>query len=252
MTNSQLFGSLKDNSKDLLQGKFGRIILIFLINSVATMFITDIGTSISSGLLSALQYLTNTETVTLPLMLVTYVVSVVFAIFCNVFQIGFSMIYLRIACGMDFSLSDLFYGYTHRFGRSFGLSAVLTLVAALYTLPLNLAQYYRSKGASFADMRMVLIALAVGFIIYIPISLALSQSIYLMLDFPGNTVGKNLSDSIRLMKGHMLTFFLLQLSFLPLMCLNLFTMLLGTLWLTPYFNVTYALFFLHLMRSRDE
>ena len=56
--------------------------------------------------------------------------------------------------------------------------------------------------------------------------------------------------SIRIMKGKKRKLFTIQLSFLPLMLLSMLTLGIGDLWLTPFMNMTMALYFLDIMRPK--
>ena len=53
--------------------------------------------------------------------------------------------------------------------------------------------------------------------------------------------------SRRIMKGHRARLFYIQVSFLPLALLCMFTMGIGLLWLYPYMNSTLTHFYLDLM-----
>ena len=100
------------------------------------------------------------------------------------------------------------------------------------------------------DVLTFLIALQITLlIIYIPISLALSQSYYIMLDYPDLELTDILRQSAKLMQGRKLQLFYIQASFLPLFLLTIPTFGLGALWLAPYKNMTYTLFYLDSMKE---
>ena len=95
-----------------------------------------------------------------------------------------------------------------------------------------------------------LAALAAGLCVYIPISLGITLSFYLALDFPEKTGKETLALCWHVMKGQRMRLFLLELGFLPLMLLCILSFGIGFLWLQPYMQMTHTCFFLDLMNPR--
>lgn len=75
---------------------------------------------------------------------------------------------------------------------------------------------------------------------------------YLMLDFPEWDAMKILTKSIEVMRGNKLRYVLLQISFLPLMLLSLFTCGLTMIWVIPYMHITNANFYLDIMAVKNK
>lgn len=171
--------------------------------------------------------------------------------FLGIFQTGTNLFFLNMACGQPYKLDQLFYGFQHNPGSSLVVSLVTGMVSLISSLPFRILFrcYYESKNPTY--ILWAFVSLVIGFIIQYPISLALSQSFYLLLDFPDYTGKQALLASCKIMKKHMLRLFGLQLSFLPLMLLCVFTYFIGFLWLMPYMNMTYTLFFLDIMQNRE-
>ena len=61
-----------------------------------------------------------------------------------------------------------------------------------------------------------------------------------------------LRTSARLMKGHIIQYLLLELSFVPLMFLSMFTIYIGFLWLLPYMEFTETAFYLYVTGELEE
>ena len=95
-----------------------------------------------------------------------------------------------------------------------------------------------------------LIALAIGLCVYLPLSLGIALSFYLMFDFPQKSGKEILLLCWRLMKGKKLRLLYLEFSFLPLLLLSILSFGIGLLWLQPYMQMTYTFFFLDLMNPR--
>lgn len=263
---------LKDKAKGALAGKYTRAALSVLIIGVVTLamqlavefiagFILGIvfiartlsNTSLTPDQLAVLlQQGTIPESYSGLLFVIDYGLIQFSSLFTTIFQAGSALFCLNLACGREARISDIFYGYRYAFRKSFSISAVYVLISQLYLIPANVLNYYVRQ--EFDPERIVLWSaiLVVGAILFIPLSLCVSQSFYLLLDFPDQSAGELIKLSVRIMEGQKGRLFILRLSFLPLMVLSLFTIGVGNLFLTPYMNVTYALFFLKLMHSRAE
>jgi uncharacterized membrane protein len=263
---------LKDRAKETLSGRYGQAILAgFLIGviTLACQFTLSFLDSLlfyliliardvfGNGLsLEQLQLLINEgaylEEFPALYSAMDYLLSVVLNFFLSVFNVGFSLFCLNLACGRRVKVSDIFYGFQYQFGKSFKLAALTVLVGQLCYLPANILSYFLRQDASVTLIVTVLLLWAVCIAVYIPLSLSLSQVFLLLLDFPGYTAGELIKLSIRIMRGHKRRLFYIQLSFIPLMLLGLLSFGIGNLWLTPYMNVTYTFFFLNLMQARQD
>lgn len=74
-------------------------------------------------------------------------------------------------------------------------------------------------------------------------SLSLFLTPYLLKDYPKLSAAGVLRLSRKMMKGHKMQLFKLQLSFLGWIFLNVFTFGIGSLWLTPYMMTAMAAFY---------
>lgn len=172
--------------------------------------------------------------------------------FLCIFQTGICLFFLNMACGQPYKADHLFYGFQNNPKASFTVSAATTFVTTLSLLPFEALRYFYWMTEDISFMYYALLALPIGYLVMYPIQLSLSQSYYLLLDFPNYTGKQALLASCKLMKKHMGRLFLLQLSFLPLMFLCIFTFFIGFLWLVPYMNMTYTLFFLDIMKTPEQ
>ncbi len=262
--------ALKDRAKEMLEGKYGTFILVTLLVGVITLvaqIIVEFAGSMFFGMLTLLKELleNNFSLDQIQLLLdddayiqtytewydaMNYVLQLIVSIFTSVFQVGISLFCLNVTCGRALKYSDLFYGFRTQFGKSLKLATVLILVNELCYLPSNILSYLIRHNASRNFILIMILIFAMCLILYIPCSLAISQMFLLLLDFPGYSAGELIKLSNHIMKGHKGRLFYIQLSFLPLILLSLLTFGIGNLWITPYMNITYTLFFLNLMQER--
>lgn len=236
MSNYTSGAEIKDMAKCKLERKYGISILalltIVILENSATLFLSQI-----------------IPADTFAQFLIYCLCSFLLSAFLGIFQLGTCLFFLNMACGQPYKLEQLFYGFQNNASAAFTVSLVNGLLSLISTLPFRilLRLYVDTERADY--LYGALIALAIGFIVQYPISLALSQSFFLLLDFPEYTGKQALAASCKIMKKHMWRFFCLQLSFLPLMFICVLTFSIGFLWLVPYMNMTYTLFFLDIMKT---
>ena len=244
---------LKDRAKDILTGKYVTTILMLFMRGMFVMFLTNLSLSLSRQFTATLSRMTGAENSIL-ITGVALLISLLASILSAVFNVGFTLFFLNLACNKPVNPFYLFYGFQQDFGKSFGVSAVLVLVDTLCFAPFDIITNHISLTHTLNApwMPAMVIALVIGFVVRIPLSLGLSQCYFLMLDFPNYSVTQILKLSFRVMKGHKKRLFLIELSFLPLMLINVFSWGIGGLWLTPYMNMVHTLFFLDLMNPKKE
>ena len=100
--------------------------------------------------------------------------------------------------------------------------------------------------SAFGMFLMSAVTLGYSLLLIVPgviASLALFLTPFLLKDYPELSVTEALRMSRKMMQGHKMQLFKLQLSFLGWVVLNVFTLGLGTLWLLPYMLTTMAAFY---------
>lgn len=151
------------------------------------------------------------------------------------------------------------------------ISCVLVILLMLFflTLPILLgylnsfnALYYKSDGNLLSNLKSIAFhdmfrrsvgMLAIGFIslvctlaLVIPgimASMALFLTPYLLEDKPELSIVQALRLSRKMMRGHKMKLFCLQLSFIGWILLSALTLGIGMLWLMPYMTTTMAAFY---------
>lgn len=224
---------LKNQAKERLSGHYGMVI-------GGAMIINMISGTLSSRLTVLLPSNTFVS------YLISWAVSLPLSVFVGVLSVGLTLIFMKLSFGTVPYLSDLFYGFSHiptAIGLSLAMTAVSAPLSMAYMIPLAL---YSLTGSE-VYMYLMFVCLAVGLAIYVPLSLALSQCYFLMLDFPDKSAGEIIRLSFRITAGHRLRLFYLQVTFLPLLILGALS-LVGLLWVNAYMQMTYTQFYFDIMK----
>ena len=97
-------------------------------------------------------------------------------------------------------------------------------------------------------MNSALAATVLGVVIKLPFAMAF----YILADNPQMKGREALKKSASLMKGHMMQYLVLQISFIPLMFLSILFLYVGLLWVMPYIYATYTIFYMDVTGELKE
>ncbi len=225
---------LKDNAKEKLTGKYTFLIGVYLVvqlitSQVSSLIISQIPTATTAGLILAEA--------------ISYIVSV----FAGLLSVGIIYIFMKINCNVQVYLSDVFYAFTHNTKTFLLLSLVIQGISFLFYLSYGIPLMLPSRTGDWSMVLWAIPGILVAAIILLPVSLALSQCYFLALDFPDKSAKEILQLSMRIMKGHKVRLFLIQLSFIPLSILAILSII-GNLWLNPYKDMVYTQFYFDIMK----
>lgn len=242
---------LKDKAKDCLGGNYGTLILgsflfSLLIFGVIFVFGFSFFISIAASMYSGVGY----SVVSLRIYQVGLILGQVLSGFLN---FGVTYLCLKLACGQWGSYTDVFFGFRREnLLKTLLLTSVRLAFNYICLLP---GDYLRTNYAQTPDTQllwMTVLAYIIGCCVYVPVSLALDITYFVLLDFPDRKTYEILRDSFRLIRGNRWRLFLLELSFIPLQLLVFLTLGVGSLWLSPYMYMTYTMFYLDLMHSEKR
>ena len=244
---------LKNSAKNVIAGKYYFAIMALLFAGMTSILFNRFTYNLNRSICLTLIDFLRLSAGSVGIIVLSYLLPFLLSIVLNVMQLGICLFFLNLTTNHPFYTFDLTYGYFHDFGKSLRLSGIRTLLSFLCLLPADVYLDLRDQGfrlsatemLSFAALQLLLIA------IYLPISLALSQSYYVMLDYPELSVTEVLKRSARIMKGKKKQLLYVRLSFLPLFVICLLTFGLGLFWLIPYYHVTMTLYYLDLMKPAD-
>ena len=140
-------------------------------------------------------------------------------------ELGYSKFLLKMHDGEDAKVEDLFSQF-HRFGDGFCQRLLRALFVALWSV------LFVIPG--------------------IVASLKYAMTPFILAENPGMTASEAITASKELMDGHKADLFFLQLSFIGWAFLNVFTLGIGSLWLVPYINASYAAFYRSICNRLDN
>ena len=142
-----------------------------------------------------------------------------------IFSTGYSYMQLNICRGRDYSLSDLLYMFHNQPDRVLVAGLVVALIDTAWIL-----------------------AMVLSVIFTVPFAL----TFYFLADDPEMGGIEALKASTHAMKGHIWQYLMLELSFVPLLFLSLFTLYIGLLWLMPYMQFTETAFYMYVTGELDQ
>lgn len=182
------------------------------------------------------------------------IISFILTIFGTILSVGQCSFYLNIACDQPYQFSDLFTGFKIHPDKSIITQMVIQLLTLLPLIPAIIVMFITT---AFYAENIIISFLAACFLLIIGagiswwISLRFSQVYYLLLDFPDYSAMKLLKMSWKLMKGNVGRLLYIQVSFIPLTLAGLLSFGIGLLFVQPYQNMTYTLFYLDLMQANS-
>lgn len=179
-----------------------------------------------------------------------------------------SLLSMVISTGYNFMLLNMARGREYRFGNLIymfkkGSDGVLSaaLIMALIDTVLMIPFYYMVNMTAPAAETMeavlewsqpimysALAATVLGVVIKLPFAMAF----YILVDNPQMKGREALKKSASLMKGHMMQYLVLQISFIPLMFLSILFLYVGLLWVMPYIYATNTIFYMDVTGELKE
>lgn len=253
MTKYMTSAELKDLAKEKLTKKYSIAVLVTLMYGALLLFANESITMVDYQIAGTLERITGlTADTSLPIQLATHIITLLLTVLFQIISIGITLFYLNLACSNKLPALDLFYGFRQGFDKSFLVCGTIAVLESVCTLPAQIGLFLIKQDLSTPTLLFLLAAQIVGTLVYIPLSLGLSQCYYLLLDYPELKAKELIKLSLQTMKGHKARLFYIELSFLPLVLLCLLSFGIGLLWLIPYRNTTYALFFLDIMNPNKE
>lgn len=242
---------LKNLAKDRLEGRYGGAIRVLCLSYLISWLTRLVINNVAGNTMASVYSMTSSRNAAIAVSVFFNGLLLLATVILGVMNAGITLYFLNLASGQQPVVKDLFYGFRNDSKKALGISAALTLCHAVCLWP---SQYLFQHFLEAQEARWImyaLIALAIGLCVYVPISLGISLSFYLMLDFPQNSGKETLKLCWRLMLGNRKRLFLLELGFLPLLLLCLLSFGIGFLWLEPYMHMTYTCFFLDMMNPKN-
>lgn len=225
--------TLKRMARGQLAGRYaipmGAVVILSLISAIATLILNRI----FSGY-------------TLSSLILNYIAAFILALLLSVLEAGLSYLILHLVRGQEVRLSDLLYGFSNQPDRIILAVLVTQLLSFACMIPtiLLLALGFILESLSFQILGVL--ALLGGIVAMVWLLLTYSMICYVYLDHPEKGVMEILRTSRKLMIGNKGRYLYLQVSFIGLLLLSVFSCGIGLLWVSPYIETTTALFYLDL------
>lgn len=166
-------------------------------------------------------------------------------LFC-IFSVGLVRMFLNMSRNMQYGITDIFYGFTHRPDRTLGAAVILYLIGLACMLPYLILMGLYDATANLPFGVIGLAAGVAGGIIAVILMLGYSQVYYLLADREDLTAIETLRTSKEMMAGHKARYFYLTISFFGWLLLSIFSCYIGLLWLIPYMEMTMTTFYQNL------
>lgn len=230
---------LKGVAKDQLFGHYGTTIGALLLVGIITLIIS----SMPNWFVSA-----NS----IPELIIYYLISFIISLFIGIFSSGEAFLYLKLTCGQNVSVKDVFTGFRVYPDKAIMIQLVFSLLTYICRAPMMIFYYLFLTTGTVNYMLFLSIFCVAGSAVSIVVGLMFSQAFYLLQDFPQYSAKDILKMSRQIMKGHKGRLFYISLSFLPLYLLGIFSFFIVYLWLMPYTNAVMANFYMDLMKNRSQ
>lgn len=150
--------------------------------------------------------------------LIPYVGTLAAIVVGSPFAISLYLIYLGITYGEKPRVEDIFKGFSAEyFGRSVVTSLLVSLFSFLWTLLFIIPGIIKSYSYS--------------------------MTFYILAENPQMSATEAITESRRLMNGHKMEYFILNLSFIPWILLTLVTFGVAAIYVAPYISLTTTNFY---------
>ena len=233
---------LKMRARTAMQGNMGKLILACIVTWVLAF----------AGSMITMALFPGTGTLDMAL---SQIFSFIFSLILSVVSAGFSFMFLNTARGRQSSIGDLFYFFSHHPDRVITATFIMALIQVAADIPLNIFSYTTSPGAALEEQAqwmgtygmLMLLAVVLNMLLTLPFAMVY----YILADDSQMGGIRALKESARMMKGKIGRYFLLQLSFVPLLILSVFTLYLALLWVIPYMEMTVVMFYRDILGELD-
>lgn len=233
---------LKRNAKQALRGNYG----ILIMASVATAGLGLLGSMLTMALFPGYG-ITD--------MILSQVFSVILSLVLSVITAGFSYMILSVARGNGCSMGDLFHFFKSHPDRVIVATIVLAVINVLATIPVTYYNFTVSVGSSLeAQMEWLVnygMLILVTSILNVVLSIPFAMIYFLLADNSEMSGMEAVKASARMMKGKIGKYILVQISFIPLLFLSVFTLYIALLWIMPYMEMTNAMFYRDILGEFD-
>ena len=233
---------LKRGAREALSGNYGGLIPAVL----ATFGLNLIGSMLTSTLFPG--YATIS-------IVLSQIFSIILSLVFSIFTAGFTYMVLQVARGKQCSVRDLLYFFKNHPDRVITATIVLAVIDVIANIPVTYYNFMVEIGSTMEAQMEWLgnygILLLITSVLNILLTIPFAMIYYLLSDNEEMGGMEAVKASARIMKGRMGKYLLLQISFVPLLLLSVFTMYIALLWIIPYIEMTVAMFYRDILGELD-
>lgn len=161
--------------------------------------------------------------------------------------VGIQYMSLKVARGQDIKVSDMFYVVKNYPDKVIIIYFIQQLLMFLFNVPANVfAMISNSDFTPIVWDVAYYVFLIAGNIANLIILTLFSQAMFIYIDNPTEKSITCIETSIRVMKKNIGSYMRLLISFIPINIMAIFTFGFGFIWVIPYQNTTYALYYMQL------
>lgn len=235
MTNLKTAAELKAIAKERLLDKYGILILANIIIFVLQMAISSIVTISNSG--------------SLVIFTINEIIILIVQILLGILVSGKAYLYMNLIYSQTVSTSDIFFGLKQHPNKAVMIQSLFVLADFLASLPASIILFILTPDSPFSLRIALFVAVAIGIVVNIYVSLTYSQAFYLLHDYPDRSAKELLAYSKSLMQGNRLKLFYLHISFIPLIIFGCLTFFIPLLWISVYRYATLTAFYQNLIAA---
>lgn len=174
-----------------------------------------------------------------------------------VISTGYNFMLLNMARGREYRFGNLIYMFKKGSDGVLSAALIMALIDTVLMIPFYYMVNMTAPAAEIMEavlewsqpiMYSALAATVLGVVIKLPFAMAF----YILADNPQMKGREALKKSASLMKGHMMQYLVLQISFIPLMFLSILFLYVGLLWVMPYIYATNTIFYMDVTGELKE
>lgn len=174
-----------------------------------------------------------------------------------VISTGYIFMLLNMARGREYRFGNLIYMFKKGSDGVLSAALIMALIDTVLMIPFYYMVNMTAPAAETMEavlewsqpiMYSALAATVLGVVIKLPFAMAF----YILADNPQMKGREALKKSASLMKGHMMQYLVLQISFIPLMFLSILFLYVGLLWVMPYIYATNTIFYMDVTGELKE
>lgn len=174
-----------------------------------------------------------------------------------VISTGYNFMLLNMARGREYRFGNLIYMFKKGSDGVLSAALIMALIDTVLMIPFYFMVNMTAPAAETMEavlewsqpiMYSALAATVLGVVIKLPFAMAF----YILADNPQMKGREALKKSASLMKGHMMQYLVLQISFIPLMFLSILFLYVGLLWVMPYIYATNTIFYMDVTGELKE